>query len=83
MTFAWVIEKGDSEQSRPSYFTGRRHPAVQWSDPGDHAAACRFARKEDAERIADFAGFYAPNPVHRIAEHGWDEGGDDVSVTWR
>lgn len=70
-SFAWVIEDRESELSRPRYFTGKRHPAMQWSDPGDHAAACRFARREDAERIAAFAGFYDPNPTHRICEHGW------------
>jgi hypothetical protein len=69
--FAWCIEHADSEPSRPRYFTGKRHPAMQWSDPGDHAEALRMARKEDAERVASFAGFYEPNPTHRICEHGW------------
>lgn len=73
MNFAWVIEHRDSEPSRPRYFTGRRHSAAMWSDPGDHSAACRFSRKQDAENIAGFAGFYEPNVTHRICEHGWDE----------
>jgi hypothetical protein len=72
-TFAWVIERIDSPPGAPIYFTGRRHAALQWSDPGDHSQACRFARKEDAERIMGFAGFYPPNPVHRVCEHGWSE----------
>jgi hypothetical protein len=71
MTFAWVIEKDDSEGSRPRYFTGKRHGAQEWSDPGDHADACRFAREQDAERIAKYIGPYQHN--HRICEHGWDE----------
>jgi hypothetical protein len=73
MTFAWVIEHAESEPGKPRYFTGHRHPAMQWSDPGDHAEACRFAREQDADRIAAFAGFYAPNPTHRVCEHGWEE----------
>jgi hypothetical protein len=73
MTFAWVIEHRDSKPGLPVYFTGKRHGALQWSDPGDNSEACRFARKEDAERIAEFAGFYAPNPTHLIREHGWEE----------
>jgi hypothetical protein len=71
MVFAWVIEHADSPPGAPRYFTGKRHPAMRWSDPGDHLAACRFARREDAERISDFAGYYLPNPTHRVREHGW------------
>jgi anti-sigma factor ChrR (cupin superfamily) len=73
MKFAWVIEHEDSEPGKPQYFTGARHSAMRWSAPGSHGDAVRFARKQDAERIANFAGFYAPNPTHRICEHGWEE----------
>jgi hypothetical protein len=81
MIFAWVIEHADSEPGRPRYFTGKRHLAMQWSNPGDHAEACRFARREDAERIASFAGFYPPNPTHRVCEHGWEEHTDGAMVS--
>lgn len=74
MEYAWVIEHKDSPPGQPIYFTGFLHAALQWSNPGKHLAACRFSRKEDAERIAAFAGFYEPNPTHYIREHGWDDG---------
>ena len=69
MVFAWVIERDTSEPSRPEYFTGKTHPALCWSDPGDHAAAIRFARKVDAERMALFDSARK----HRVCEHGWEE----------
>lgn len=70
MKFGWVIERDESMGYAPEYFTGNNHPAMRWSDTGDHANAIRFARREDAERMAislDGAR------KHRIAEHGWDE----------
>jgi hypothetical protein len=70
MTFAWVIENEESEGSRPEYFTGRLARALWWSNPGDHQEALRFARKQDAERLAKSLDG-ARN--HRICEHGWDE----------
>jgi hypothetical protein len=74
MTYAWVIERGGSDPSRPEYFTGRLHylfPEKAWSAPGDHADACRFARREDADKLSHWI---TPGTAHRIAEHGWDEG---------
>lgn len=68
--FAWIIEHEDSEGSAPRYFTGKSTPALRWSDPGNHADACRFSRRSDAERVC--LGFYPPRN-HRVAEHGWDE----------
>jgi hypothetical protein len=70
MVFAWVIEKATSEPSRPEYFTGKSTLALQWSDPGDHAEACRFSRQQDAQRFADGAW---PGHKHRVCEHGWEE----------
>jgi hypothetical protein len=70
MTFAWVIERDNSEPSRPEYFTGRLTLALRWSDPGDHADACRFARQEDAERMARSIDGARP---HRVREHGWSD----------
>lgn len=66
----WVIEKWDSEQSRAQYFTGAWHPAMQWSDPGDSLAAMRFARKQDAEKMA--INLAPSNQKHRIVEHAWE-----------
>jgi hypothetical protein len=70
MSFAWVIERDESESSRPQYFTGKTHPAMRWSDPGDHLSAIRFARKVDAERMALIVDGARQ---HRVAEHGWEE----------
>jgi hypothetical protein len=61
----WVVEKGESQPCSPEYFTGANHPAIEWSDPGDHLSAIRFARKEDAEKAA--RRFINP----RICEHLW------------
>lgn len=59
--FAWVIERGDSQPSAPTYWSG----PDQWSQ--DHLDAVRFSRKQDAERVACRLG----QGYHRIAEHGW------------
>lgn len=68
MTFAWVIERDDSPSYEPEYFTGRLTPALRWSNPGDHINACRFARKQDAERMAVSVDGARP---HRVTEHGF------------
>lgn len=70
--YAWVIEKADSEPSRPVYYTGHTMPC-EWSRPGDHAAALRLARREDAEIIANGLMNYNRLLAHRVKEHGWDE----------
>lgn len=66
--FAWVIERDESAPSAPEYFTGSNHPAMRWSNPGDNAAAIRFSRREDAEKMLRSTD---PARPHRIAEHGW------------
>lgn len=77
MTFAWVIEKGDSEQSRPRYFTGQFHPSLTWSRPGDHDSAVRFSRQQDAAPFAEYltaiAGCHTDQNAHRVNQHGWGE----------
>ena len=45
--FAWVIERGDSQPSAPTYWSGHDD---RWSQ--DHMDAVRFSRKQDAERVA-------------------------------
>lgn len=62
--FAWVIERGDSPPHSPTYWTG----PDRWSQ--DHQDAVRFARKQDAERVACHTG----QGYHRVAEHGWHNG---------
>lgn len=66
----WVIERGDSDASRPFYWGG----ACGWTY--DNLCAVRFARKEDAESVEttlrwerERKGFQPHN--NRIAEHGW------------
>ena len=57
----WVIERGDSQPCAPTYWAG----VDRWSQ--DHIDAVRFARKQDAERVA----YGLPSPNCRIAEHAW------------
>ena len=58
----WVIERGDSGPSGPTYWAGLDD---KWSQ--DHLDAIRFARKLDAERVS--ARIHWPN--NRICEHMW------------
>lgn len=60
--FAWVIERGDTPPSAPAYWTGSDQG---WSQ--NHVDAVRFARKEDAEKVA----YHFRQPNCRICEHGW------------
>lgn len=72
MTFAWLIEKNDSEVSRPRYYTGRSNPD-EWSAPGDHSDACRFSRQIDALKVAGNVQYGAgEDEPHRVCEHGWE-----------
>jgi len=57
----WVIEREDSEPSRPMYFTGKN-----WDY--DNLKAVRFAREQDAQTMARYM---FPGEPHRIADHMW------------
>ena len=57
----WVIEREDSEPSRPMYYAG-----FEWDY--DHLKAMRFARKEDAQTMCRYM---FPGEPHRIADHAW------------
>lgn len=57
----WVIERADSEPSRPMYYAGK-----DWSY--DNLKAVRFARKQDAEAMCRYM---FPGEPHRIADHMW------------
>lgn len=60
----WVIERGDSPPSAPTYWAGDD----RWSE--DHMDAIRFARKWDGERVS--ARLFYPN--NRVCEHVWSGG---------
>jgi len=69
--YGWLIERADSPVCEPEYHgwdaghSGDDGPGLSWTK--DHNEALRFARKIDAERYAQDAGW---NNV-RICEHGW------------
>ncbi len=70
--FGWVIERGDSEISRPLYWTG----TALGSDPNawtfDNLNAIRFARELDASVVAhNFMGCGDGRMNVRVKEHGW------------
>ena len=64
--FAWVIERGDSRPSQPTYWAGIAATHSTWSE--DHMDAVRFSRKQDAEKVACGLG----QGYHRVCDHGWD-----------
>ena len=65
MESGWVIELGRSQTCEPEYWAGNG-----WTK--DNLRAIRFARKVDAERVANgFDDDPVPEIPYRIAEHGW------------
>lgn len=60
----WVVEHRSSPVSQPMYWTGFGNGQGIWCD--DHLQAIRFAREEDARKIAD--NF---DTAHRVCEHIW------------
>lgn len=65
----WVIERGDSEVSAPTYWAGF-NSLIQpkWSQA--HLDAIRFARRVDAEKISTVIQERGM-ALNRICEHGW------------
>jgi hypothetical protein len=68
----WVLERGDSEVSRPLYWTG----VALGSNPDtwsfDNLLAVRFAREVDAQVVAhNLMGRGDSRMQVRIKEHGW------------
>lgn len=55
----WLIEIGG-----PAYYGDAREDGLGWTS--DHAAAIRFARKEDAERVIQLEGFTEASAVEHI-----------------
>lgn len=58
----WVIERGNSQPSAPTYWAG----PDRWSQ--DHMDAVRFSRQIDAARVASRETWLAP---HQVCEHVW------------
>ncbi len=67
--FAWVIERGDTPVSEPKYWAAGQIDAARFSAwTSNHTQAIRFARKEDAENVANRI---MKGTDVRICEHGW------------
>ena len=67
--FAWVIEHGNSDPSEPKYWAaGQQNPAQTSAWTSNHMEAIRFARADDARKVASriMKGIEV-----RICEHGW------------
>lgn len=65
----WVIERADSSPAEPKYWAaGQREAERSSAWTSNHMEAIRFARKDDAEKVAN--RIMKDIPV-RIAEHGW------------
>jgi hypothetical protein len=60
----WVLERADSDPSRPLYYAPEGGHGEMWSH--DHNDALRFAREIDASRQA-----YALGIQVRVCEHEW------------
>ena len=69
-SFAWLIERADSDTFSPWYWTASGQPnkgmGTGWTQ--NHLEAIRFARQEDATKVA--ARLLPDLPVW-ICEHGW------------
>lgn len=65
MESGWCLEKG--EASRPRYLTVKGG-MLDWTEPGDHTNALRFARREDAEHMVEIV-----EDTDRVAEHAWTD----------
>ena len=66
----WLIERGDSDGSRPNYWIGFSGNKSLWSF--DNLEAVRFSRKEDALRVrTSIESSHYTEGTHRVTEHGW------------
>lgn len=67
--FAWVVEHGTSPVSAPRYWAaGQVDPTRSSAWTENHEHAIRFARRLDAERVAERT---MQGIAVRICEHGW------------
>lgn len=65
----WLIERADSSPAEPKYWAaGQREAERSSAWTSNHMEAIRFARKDDAEKVANriMAGIDV-----RICEHAW------------
>jgi len=62
----WLVEKGDP--SAPRYLMLNDDGIFGWTAEGDHAAALRLARRDDAEKIV--SAFFIED-ADRICFHEW------------
>ncbi|MDB5440887.1 MAG: CcrColossus [Caulobacteraceae bacterium] len=72
LEYGWALERGDSEPSRPLYWTG----TALGTDPSawtfDSLVAMRFARQVDADVAAhNLMGRGDGRMQVRVKEHGW------------
>lgn len=69
--FAWVLERDDSPVSEPHYWAaGQIDPTRSSAWTFNHMAAIRFARREDAQAVADRLMKKAGVNV-RVCDHLW------------
>lgn len=65
----WVIERADSSPAEPKYWAAGQRDAERSSAwTSNHMAAIRFARYDDAEKVANRL---FPDIKVRIAKHEW------------
>lgn len=68
----WVLERGDSEVSRPLYWNGTAIGTEPSAWTFDNLNAVRFARQIDAQVAAhNLMGRGQSRMGVRVAEHGW------------
>jgi hypothetical protein len=68
---AWLLERADSDTAAPWYWAaGQIDPSRSSAWTQNHMAAIRFARREDAQAVADRLMRKVPVDV-RVCEHEW------------
>lgn len=66
---AWVIERADSSVAAPKYWAAGQTDAQRFSAwTSNHMQAIQFARKLDAQRVAE----RIINVQVRVCEHTWE-----------
>lgn len=67
----WLLERADSDTASPWYWAaGQIDPSRSSAWTQNHMAAIRFARREDAQAVADRLMRKVPVAV-RVCEHEW------------
>ena len=77
----WLIERGDSEVAEPKYWAGTdRDPQRSSAWTSNHMEAIRFARRDDAEKVAKRA---LGGIGVRICDHIWADANQHVAEPFR